>query len=278
MYCKKIISISRPRFWIYELGTFLVGVLIASTALENTLSLEVIVFALYFLFPANLFIYGINDIFDYETDKLNPKKQEYEELVTPATHKKLFGIIALTNIPFIIFSFFISSSAFVWLLIFLFFAGFYSAPPIRAKAKPFLDSFFSASHYIATGIFGFLLIGGENIQWLIVIAGLAWAIAMHAYSAVPDIEADAQAGLHTIATFLGTKITLLVCLCLYIFAGVVGTLFLGPVIAVLTLAYAAMMTLSYFKIEKIFTLYTFFPTLNTLSGGIIFLLILLERL
>lgn len=36
---------------------------------------RIAIFALYFVIAANIWIYGINDIYDYETDKLNPKKQ-----------------------------------------------------------------------------------------------------------------------------------------------------------------------------------------------------------
>ena len=38
-------------------------------------------FVVYFLIPANILIYGINDIFDYDTDKLNPKKGTYEAFI-----------------------------------------------------------------------------------------------------------------------------------------------------------------------------------------------------
>jgi len=36
--------------------------------------------------------------------------------------------------------------------------------------------------------------GGEGALWLPIIAGMSWAVAMHAYSAVPDIWADREAG------------------------------------------------------------------------------------
>jgi 4-hydroxybenzoate polyprenyltransferase len=45
-----------------------------STLRDNII--QVLLFGLYFLIPANIRIYGINDIYDYETDKLNPKKVE----------------------------------------------------------------------------------------------------------------------------------------------------------------------------------------------------------
>jgi lycopene elongase/hydratase (dihydrobisanhydrobacterioruberin-forming) len=61
------------------------------------------IFAAYFLISANIWIYGINDIYDYETDKLNPKKTEgYEALVTPPEQKSLWKRILWTTLPFLI--------------------------------------------------------------------------------------------------------------------------------------------------------------------------------
>jgi 4-hydroxybenzoate polyprenyltransferase len=57
---------------------------------------------LYFTIPANLLIYGINDIADYDTDKKNPKKQAYESLLTPDKQKSMRSLIVVTNIPFLI--------------------------------------------------------------------------------------------------------------------------------------------------------------------------------
>jgi lycopene elongase/hydratase (dihydrobisanhydrobacterioruberin-forming) len=80
MRLSRVIRISRPRFWIYELGPYMVGVLgglIANSYIGAYFHiLLVIIFGLYFLIPANIWIYGINDIYDYETDKLNPKKTQ----------------------------------------------------------------------------------------------------------------------------------------------------------------------------------------------------------
>jgi 4-hydroxybenzoate polyprenyltransferase len=36
----------------------------------------------------------------------------------------------------------------------------------------------------------------------LIIAAIDWAIAMHAYSAIPDIKADSEAGISTVATLL----------------------------------------------------------------------------
>jgi 4-hydroxybenzoate polyprenyltransferase len=121
---KEILKISRPRFWLYELGTF-----------QDSYSvLNIIIFALFFLGPANLLIYGINDIFDYETDKLNPKKDSYEALLSPREHKRIYYWIIATNLPFIVFAAIsLPKMSLLWLFLFFFFATFYSAKPIRAK-------------------------------------------------------------------------------------------------------------------------------------------------
>lgn len=125
----------------------MIGILSAMFALSLTwtdLELRrILVFGLYFLVPANIWIYGINDIYDYETDKLNPKKQGYEALVEPKEHKKLWARIIGTTIPFL-FVLPLTIATYISFLLFLFFSAQYSATPIRAKGRPILDSLFSA--------------------------------------------------------------------------------------------------------------------------------------
>ena len=279
MTLQRIISISRPRFWVYEFGTFAFGALAAFTNFSNILTLEVVIFAFYFLIPANILIYGINDIFDYETDKLNPKKVEYEELLEPKDQKKVWKWIIYTNIPFFIYALFLPTPAMISFFAFLFFASFYSAKPIRAKARPFLDAIFSASHYVATGVFAFYLLGGESFPTLGVIAGIFWAIAMHAYSAVPDIKADEDAKLQTIATVLREKGTLILCLVLYGFSAYLGSTILGIGVLLYGLIYITLMIVSLKKVgpggSGLFKIYTYFPYINLIAGAVMTISLLL---
>jgi 4-hydroxybenzoate polyprenyltransferase len=253
-------------------------------------SVPVIIFFLFFLYPANSYIYGINDIYDYETDRLNPKKIQYESLVLPSERKSLFQHIAIICAPFLIVIFAIgcfihSWAAVIALLAFFFFAGFYSAEPIRAKARPFLDSTFSAGHYVATGIFSYLLVESLLHNTVSIggvatcaIAGMFWAISMHAYSAVPDIKADRDAGLATIATKLKKRNTLLLCAVLYALSGIFAIPYLGGLGLLMAGAYVALMLLSIDTSEKqLFKIYTFFPALNTIVGMAVFFLVLLKQ-
>lgn len=102
MTIKNIFQYSRPRFRLYVIGPFLLGFATSVMNPSEFLSLSFIGRIVYFSLPANLLIYGINDIADYETDKINPKKQSYELLLTPERQKIMRSLIAITNIPFLI--------------------------------------------------------------------------------------------------------------------------------------------------------------------------------
>ncbi len=281
---------SRPRFWIYELGPYIVGIAAAIDAdLSIWTSLPIIVFFIYFMYPANIYIYGINDIYDYETDKLNPKKVAYESLAMPTEHPLIWKHIIWVNAPWIIYALFILPlSNLTFLALFLAFAGWYSAPPIRAKARPIFDSLFSAGHYVATAGFSYLLahsLAGTTPSYLSLLigslGGLAWAIAMHAYSAVPDIKADGDTGLATIATFLGARNTILLCAALYTVATIVASYYIGLVAVIGGFVYLWYMLLSLRKVTAkddagLFKIYTYFPYINTIIGGILFWIIVLQ--
>jgi len=264
MKLREILNISRPRFWLYEMGTYFIGVVVVATSLKTLLEPKVLIFGFFFLIPANILIYGINDIFDYETDKLNPKKVQYEALLVPEKHKSVWLWILATNIPFLIYAFSISLNTGLYLLIFYFFASFYSATPIRAKIRPFFDSLFSASHYIFTGVFGYFLAGGEGFPLIGFVAGILWAMAMHAYSAVPDIKADTDAGFKTIATWLGRNGTIVMCLVFYVASAVLFSTLVGvfPLIAVLVYVFLMIKSLKTKDDNKLFKIYTYFPWVN----------------
>lgn len=266
----QLLQISRPRFWLYEAGTFFLGVLIAVPFAAASLPL-LLWWGFYFLVPANLLIYGVNDVYDYETDLRNPKKQSYEAVLPKERHRFVLLAILLTNIPFLLGAWFLSVQALVALGLFIGCAWFYSVPPIRAKARPFLDSLFSAGHYVATGVFGFLLVApGVPVQPLFVIAALAWATAMHVYSAIPDISADQAAALETTAAKLGQTSALWYCFGLYTLAAVLTAPATAYVTLGLLLPYLVILRKSVGATEnELLRLYRWFPAINTLVGGVL---------
>ena len=96
--------------------------------------------------------------------------------------------------------------------VFLFFAIWYSAAPIRAKSKPFIDGLFNIL-YIIPWIMTYIAFGWAwtSIQRAAVAAARLRCVAMHTFSAIPDIEPDKKASLTTTAVFFWEKDTLLYC-------------------------------------------------------------------
>ena len=264
-----LIKISRPRFWVYITGPFLIGVVAAVPIQSWPL---IILLGVYFTFPANLLIYGINDIFDYETDKHNPKKISYETLVKPKEQKKLWRWIAITNAPFLLLLPLLGNNGRWAVAGFLFFGIFYSMPPIRAKVRPLLDSIFNVL-YIFPGIVGYAVVSKTLPSLYLCLAAAFWCMAMHAYSAVPDIEADRKAKIDTIATKLGKTGTLLFCLACYGLAAGLTVSVLGQFSIAAAVLYGFMMivTLQAKNAHSVMKLYSLFPYINMGVGMALFL-------
>jgi len=275
---KQILKISRPRFWIYIFGPYIIGLAAAAANKSDFYSWKVLLFAAFFLFPANLLIYGVNDIFDYETDRANQKKQDYETLVTPKEAGKLSILILLFNLPFVVASYIFAPESSLALLGFYFFSVFYSAPPIRAKTKPFLDSIFNIL-YVFPGIFAYKMLSGNYPSWQIVLAAGLWTMAMHAYSAIPDVKADKRAKIKTVATVLGSNATHLFCLILYLASAASAFRYIGAISIVFGLIYALIIAVSIWlsKTDQVFKVYQYFPFVNASVGFALFWFIAIEK-
>ena len=271
----RLLNISRPRFWLYILGSFLIGIG-AYTSLSNAviLNMDIVWWMIYFTFPANLFVYGINDLADNDTDQFNKKKGTYEEKLSPSDRKILIASILLTNIPILFLYFKLNILAQSALIIFFVFNIFYSLPPIRLKARPFIDSLSNGIICAAIGLFGYAILGGESISIPGLLAGGIWSMIMHAYSAIPDIKADIQAGVSTIATTLKEKGTLWFCTFFYF---VIIGIFLYMqlyVYILLVIPYLILMYMSFKKIkmgQNMFSVYKIFPFITYGVGYLVYL-------
>ena len=272
---RALLRASRPRFWVYLAGPFVVGLLAAARAPGDLLSWRAVCFGAFFLFPANLFVYGVNDAYDFETDARNAKKQGYEARLERQAQRGMLGLALGLALPFLALALAVAPPRAVALLgLFFLLSHQYSAPPIRAKSRPLLDSLFNGL-YACPAFFAYALLGGRGLAPAPVLAAWCWTMAMHAYSAVPDIQADAEAGVSTIATALGLRPTLLCCAALYASAALASYAALGWLSAALGAVYVGMMLASVRSgaaqgSQGVLRLYRLFPALNTLAGLALF--------
>lgn len=218
---------SRPISWVNTAFPFAAGYFLISGSLD----LNLLIGSLFFLIPYNLLMYGVNDVFDYESDLRNPRKGGIEgALLAPKLHLPVLLVSLHLPVPF------------VWYLIgagnqvsnlvlaaVLFTVLAYSIKYLRFKEIPFLDSVTSAAHFVGPLVFGVALAGGsftDPLLIMILVAFSLWGMASHAFGAVQDVKADREAGISSIATVLGAKSTVWLAMIGYLSAGLVA-LFLG---------------------------------------------------
>ncbi len=201
----RLLTISRPVLWINTIGTTLMGVWLTGS-LWNWNALVILVWV---TFPFNLLIYGINDIFDQETDNINIRKGGFGGAkIDPKEVPWIAWGVALTNLPFLIyFAFVFPLDANIWMWAYSLTFLFYSAPPARFKGRPFLDSLSNADYAFPLAFVPLAL--GFTPNWMAVFALMAWSLAKHTYDAIQDIEEDSFVEIKTTAVFLGAKKSLI---------------------------------------------------------------------
>jgi 4-hydroxybenzoate polyprenyltransferase len=135
-------------------------------------------------------------------------------------------------------------ASFVPLLVVVFAVVAYSVPVLRFKERPFLDSLTSAVHFAGPLVYALVLTGAGLIArgiWPIWVAFLAWGMASHAFGAVQDVRADREAGIASIGTVMGARVTTWFALGMYVAASalLLALPWPGMLAAALPLAYAA---------------------------------------
>ena len=207
---------SRPVSWVNTAFPFAAAYLVTASEINTVL---LILGVVYFLIPYNLLMYGINDVFDYESDLRNPRKVGAEGIrLRPALHRLTLISAAALNLPFVIALCLLSSwQAAAVLAAVLFFVVAYSAPLLRFKERPFLDSLTSSIHFVGPMVFGLVAADADlAVAWPYILAFLLWGMASHAFGAVQDVIADRAAHIGSVATVIGARWTVRLALLAYL--------------------------------------------------------------
>ena len=258
---------SRPRFWLYLAGPVVVGVVYAAESPAQFFSLPAVLAFLYFLVPANLFLYGINDIFDTDVDEFNPKKDDDGREVRYRGDGVVVMVVYLATALGVVLVPFLPVEGLYALIGFYALGTEYSAPPLRLKTTPLLDSL-SNGLYVLPGVVAYTAVAGRFPPLLAVVGGWLWTMAMHTFSAVPDIDPDQEADIRTTATVLGERGALGYCVLCWLAAAVVMGLlhpFLGGVFALYPL-FAVGIQVAGVDVDRA---YWWFPVVNTLAGMVL---------
>ena len=238
---KALFVSSRPLSWVNTAFPFAAAYLLTTGQVDVTL----IVGTIFFLIPYNLAMYGINDVFDYESDLRNPRKGGVEgALLDTRMHRPTLIASVVTTVPFVVYLVIVGSPlSWLVLAISLFAVVAYSAKGLRFKEKPFLDSITSSTHFVSPAVYGLVLAGAvfTTQLWAVLGAFFLWGMASHAFGAVQDVIADREGGIASIATVIGARWTVRFAVIAYLLGGVLllFSAWPGPLAAILVLPYAA---------------------------------------
>ncbi len=202
---KKALIISRPVSWIPIVLAYLLGVFLSGGMFTSFVILEAILLS----FPYSFYTYGINDIYDGETDKGNIRKKsilwgqplEQKDKTWVKNIAFFFGLIILVvaistqNIAHIFAA-----------LVSVIFVYIYSAPPIRLKSRAFMDSLSNAIYPLGAFAIGYSLNGGFGfLHSQFLLFALAFS-GVHALGTIADMKEDKKAKISTFALSFGPRI------------------------------------------------------------------------
>jgi 4-hydroxybenzoate polyprenyltransferase len=272
---REVLQVSRPISWFNTIFGCAAGAFVAGVSLKERRNLLAL---LYFALPYNLALYGINDICDYPSDKLNPRKNSVEGgLLPPETHRPMLAWIAALNAPLLppllaagdkranaVLGFLLATTV------------AYSAPPLRLKEVPGLDSFTSATHYVTPFVYGLALNRAASYPRREIAAFIIWCMASQSFGAIQDVEFDRAGGFDSIATELGARRTAQIATALYLVAALISLSgrsasrgkHLAGALAVLPYAANTALFLRDPKPERANPHWRTFIKLNILSGAI----------
>lgn len=235
----QIVLSSRPISWINTAFPFAAAYLMVAREIDAILLIGTI----FFLIPYNVAMYGINDVFDYASDAANPRKGGVEgALLEPRLHRPVLWTAALSCLPFLI-ALVAAGGPGTWmaLAVSMFAVVAYSAPGLRFKERPVLDSLTSSTHFVSPAVVGLALAGATFDLSLVLVltAFFLWGMAAHAFGAVQDIGPDRSADIGSIATAFGARATVLLSIGLWLTAGVLMlfTAWPGPLGALIAVPY-----------------------------------------
>ncbi|WP_392468712.1 prenyltransferase [Arsenicicoccus cauae] len=215
----RLVASSRPLSWVNTAYPFGAAYLLTAGRLD----LRAVVGIVFFLVPYNLLMYGVNDVFDYESDLRNPRKGGVEGIVLDRSlHRVTLWAAVLLPVPFVLWLLAHGSlAAGVVLAVSVAAVVAYSAPGLRFKERAFVDSATSSTHFVSPAVYGVVLAGVALPWqgWVALLAYFLWGMASHAFGAVQDVTADRAAGIGSVATVIGARATVRLSCGLYAAAG-----------------------------------------------------------
>jgi 4-hydroxybenzoate polyprenyltransferase len=202
----RLLLASRPVSWINTALPFAGGALAAGAG--EAVGAWFLPLIIWWGVAYNLYLYGINDLYDLATDRKNPRKGGAEGALLQnsdlTTLRRLLLVASSTAVLFLLTgSAIVSVACFVGIVS----ATAYSAPWfVRARAVPVLDAVISATHFVTPAVAGLVLGGAFEQAWVAPLAAFFfWNMGSHVVGALQDVDVDRRSQIATVGTLLGVR-------------------------------------------------------------------------
>jgi 4-hydroxybenzoate polyprenyltransferase len=212
-----LIRVGRPIVWPVLPLVYLLGLKAADAGVTPLAWLQMLLLTL----PMNLVGCGLNDIYDYESDRRSDRRRKVWGAVVRAEDRPLVwrGVIAM--VPLIVAGALATQNA--WNIVatccMLLVAWAYSVPPVRLKERPPLDSLANGlGYFLLPFVMGYSL-GDDPAAMPLKYYLLALCVCgIHALATAADYDADREAGHRTLAVAYGRRLATLLALATFAIA------------------------------------------------------------
>jgi 4-hydroxybenzoate polyprenyltransferase len=202
---KRAIVISRPITWVVAPLAYAIGIHVSN----GTIGVFEIIQMFLLSFPCSFYTYGINDTYDISTDRINPRKKNV--IWGVVLDKKEIEWVRAAALPIVLVilgsALLSNNTAHIAVTVLtLSVIYFYSAPPLRLKSIPFVDSLVNAIYAFGPFSMGYALNGGYGFLWPNFILFSMSFSGLHALATIMDEKEDKAAGISTFATIFGLRL------------------------------------------------------------------------
>jgi 4-hydroxybenzoate polyprenyltransferase len=198
-----LLKVARPGFWLTSVWFYLLPL-----GQRNVFgSGEFWLGLFYVTFPLGMIIYGWNDVVDFETDRLNPRKDTFlfGARPTPEQIGRLPWRIALVQAPFVVlFTWLLGWRALVWFLALTAATALYNWPRVGCKSRPGFD-LLNQTAYLLVFVLSSWLNGLPQAPWFTFVFGALFAMHSHLFGEIMDLEPDRAVGRRTTAVTIGVR-------------------------------------------------------------------------
>lgn len=157
------------------------------------------------------FTFAINNYYDVESDRINPKKIHFNAMAGGRISNKAgaLAILILVVIALVTVALLSNPGALAFCMLFIFWMWAYSSPPLRLKGRPGVDILWHFIAFVLLVLWGSFIAGSLGASnWLVAISLGVFSCVAQVWNHYNDYAFDKESGIVTYAVSRGLDTTI----------------------------------------------------------------------